>query len=48
MAMYDWLDVPARTFPFKFNGKPPGLYAVGVRTMTGGEVVVRRPAATEA
>jgi Glyoxalase-like domain len=45
--MYDWLDVPAGTFPFKFNGRLPGLYAVGVKTMKGGEVVIRRPSATE-
>jgi hypothetical protein len=45
--MYDWLDVPAGTFPFKFNGKLPGLYAIGVKTMKGGEVVIRRPSATE-
>jgi hypothetical protein len=45
--MYDWLDVPVGTFPFKFNGKLPGLYAIGVKTMKGGEVVIRRPSATE-
>jgi len=45
--MYDWLDVAVGTFPFKFNGKLPGLYAIGVKTMKGGEVVIRRPSATE-
>jgi hypothetical protein len=45
--MYDWLDVPARTFPFRFNGQAPGVYAIGVKTMKGGEIVIRRPAATE-
>jgi Glyoxalase-like domain len=45
--MYDWLDVPAGSFPFKFNGKLPGLYAIGVKRMKGGEVVIRRPSATE-
>ena len=46
-AMYDWLDVRAGTFPFKFNGKRPGLYAVGVKTMKGSEIVIRRPSASE-
>jgi hypothetical protein len=46
-AMYEWLDVPVGTFPFKFNGKLPGLYAIGVKTMKGGEIVIRRPSATE-
>lgn len=45
--MYDWLEVPKGTFPFKFNGKLPGLYALGVKTMKGGEIVIRRPSATE-
>jgi hypothetical protein len=45
--MYDWLDVPAGTLPFKFNGKLPGLYAIGVKTMNGGEIVIRRPSASE-
>ncbi len=45
--MYDWLEMPAGSVPFKFNGKPPGLYAVGVKTMKGGEIVIRRPSATE-
>lgn len=45
--MYDWLDVPAGTFPFRFNGKLPGVYAIGVKTMKGGEIVIRRPSATE-
>jgi len=45
--IYSWLDVPAGTFPFRFNGKLPGLYAIGVKTMKGGEIVIRRPSATE-
>jgi hypothetical protein len=45
--MYDWLEVPVGTFPFKFNGKLPGLYALGVRTMKGGDIVIRRPSASE-
>jgi hypothetical protein len=45
--MYQWLDVPAGTFPLKFNGRLPGLYAIGVKTMKGGEIVIRRPSATE-
>ena len=45
--MYDWLEVPAGTFPFRFNGKLPGLYAIGVKAMKGGEIVIRRPSATE-
>ena len=45
--LYDWLDVPAGTFPFRFNGKLPGLYAIGVKAMKGGEIVIRRPSATE-
>ena len=45
--LYDWLDVPAGTFPFRFNGKLPGLYAIGVKTMKGGEIVIRRPSASE-
>ncbi len=46
-AMHEWLDVPAGTFPFKFNGRQPGLYAIGVKSMNGGEIVIRRPSATE-
>ncbi|HZR24179.1 MAG TPA: VOC family protein [Vicinamibacterales bacterium] len=45
--MYDWLDMPAGTLPFRFNGRPPGLYAIGVKTMRGGEIVIRRPSVTE-
>ena len=45
--MYDWLDVRAGSLPFKFNGRQPGLYAIGVKTMKGGEIVIRRPSATE-
>lgn len=46
-AMYDWLDAPAGSLPFRFNGRQPGLYAVAVKTMKGGEIVIRRPSATE-
>jgi hypothetical protein len=45
--MSDWLDMPAGSLPFKFNGRPPGLYAIGVKTMKGTEIVIRRPSATE-
>lgn len=41
--MYDWLGVPAGTFPYKFfPDRPLGLYAIGVKT-SGGEKVIRRP-----
>ena len=40
--MYDWLGVPAGTFPYRFVDKPHGLYAIGVKT-SGGEMVIRRP-----
>ena len=46
-AMTDWLGQPASDFPFKFNGKTPGLYAIGVKSDKG-EIVIRRPSATEA
>lgn len=45
--MYDWLDMPAGSFPFRFTSRPPGLYAIGVKKMSGGEIVIRRPSATE-
>jgi hypothetical protein len=45
--LYDWLEVPAGSLPFRFNGKPPGLYAIGIKKLKGGEIVVRRPSATE-
>jgi Glyoxalase-like domain len=44
--MTEWLGLPASNFPFKFNGKVPGLYAVGVNSDKG-EIVIRRKAATE-
>ena len=40
--MSDWLGVPASTLPMKFNGKTKGIYAVGVSTEDGVEVVIRR------
>jgi hypothetical protein len=46
-AMYDWLDLRRGSLPIRFNGRLPGLYAVGVKTMKGGEIVIRRPSATE-
>jgi hypothetical protein len=44
--MSDWLGVPASTFPFRYNGKLPGLYAVAVKSGKG-EIIIRRPSATE-
>jgi hypothetical protein len=46
-AMTEWLGQPASDFPFKFNGKAPGLYAIGVKSDRG-EITIRRPSATEA
>ena len=43
--MSDWLGVPASTFPFRYNGKLPGLYAVAVKSGKG-EIIIRRPSAT--
>jgi hypothetical protein len=40
--MTEWLGQPASNFPYRFNGKPQGLYAIGVKTSKG-EVVIRRP-----
>lgn len=40
--MTDWIAEPANHFPYRFNGKPHGLYAIGVKTNKG-EVVIRRP-----
>jgi hypothetical protein len=40
-----WLDQNPDDFHMKFNGKSPGLYAIGVSTDVG-EVVIRRPSAT--
>lgn len=45
-AMTDWIGVPASNFPFHFNGKTPGLYAIGVKTEKS-EIVIRRKSATE-
>ena len=45
-AMTDWIGVPASNFPFRFNGKVPGLYAIGVKTEKS-EIVIRRKSATE-
>jgi hypothetical protein len=45
--MRNWLGtVPHASFPLRFNGKRPGLYAVAVST-DGGEVVIRRPSVNE-
>jgi len=41
--MYDWLGVPAGSFPYRFfPDRPLGLYAIGVKT-SGGEKVIRKP-----
>jgi len=40
--MTDWIGEPATNFPYRFNGKPHGLYAIGVKTNKG-ERVIRRP-----
>jgi hypothetical protein len=45
-ALIEWMGVPASNYPFRFNGKVPGLYAVGVKTEKG-EIVIRRKSATE-
>jgi hypothetical protein len=45
--MTEWLGVDESTFPFRYNEKAAGLYAVGVKTMKGGEIVIRRPSCTE-
>jgi len=44
--MSEWMGVPASNYPFRFNGKVPGLYAVGVKSDKG-EIVIRRKSATE-
>ena len=44
--MTEWLGVPASGFPFRFNGKNAGVYAVAVKSSKG-EIVIRRPSATE-
>ena len=46
-AMKKWLGQSPDDFGMKFNGKAPGLYAIGIKT-NAGEVVLRRPAATQA
>lgn len=40
--MTEWLGVPAKNFPYRFNGKAQGLYAIGVNT-SDGEKIIRRP-----
>lgn len=40
--MADWLGVPPAQFPYRYNGKAHGLYAIGVRTDRG-DVEIRRP-----
>jgi hypothetical protein len=44
--MTNWLGMPASNFPFRFNGKAPGLYAIAVKSDKG-EIVIRRKAVTE-
>lgn len=45
-AMAKWLGQSPSDFGMRFNGKAPGLYAIGVKT-DAGEVVLRRPSATQ-
>jgi hypothetical protein len=45
--MQEWLGQNPDDLKMKFNGKSPGLYAVGVNT-DGGLVEIRRPSATGA
>jgi hypothetical protein len=45
--MQEWLGQNPDDLKMKFNGKPPGLYAVGVDTDSG-PVEIRRPSATAA
>jgi hypothetical protein len=45
--MTKWLGLPASNFPFRFNGKAPGLYAIAVKSDKG-EIVIRRKSVTEA
>jgi len=40
--MTQWLGVSATQFPYRYNGKPYGLYGIGVKTNKG-EVEIRRP-----
>src|SRR5882724_5991067 len=44
--MTDWIGQPASNFPYRFNGKAHGLYALAVKTEKG-EVVIRRRSALE-
>lgn len=46
-TMQAWLGQNPDDLNMKFNGKSPGLYAIGVST-DAGEVVIRRPSATGA
>ena len=43
--MQRWLGQNPDDLKLKFNGKSPGLYAIGVTTDIG-EVEIRRPSAT--
>jgi hypothetical protein len=43
--MQEWLGQNPDDLHMKFNGKSPGLYAIGIRT-DAGEVEMRRPSAT--
>jgi hypothetical protein len=45
-AMTQWLGFPSSRLSLRFNGKDPGLYAIGVRTDKG-EVTIRRKSAAE-
>ena len=43
----DWLGiVPVDSFPIRFNGKKPGLYAVAVKTDEG-DKIIRLPSITQ-
>ena len=44
--MKKWLGQSPSDFGLRFNGKTPGLYAIGVKTDQG-EVVLRRPSANQ-
>jgi len=43
--MQQWLGQNPDDLHMKFNGRSPGLYAIGVTTDVG-EVEIRRPSAT--
>ena len=43
--MQAWLNQNPDDLKMKFNGKTPGVYAVGIST-TAGDVTIRRPSAT--